>query len=54
MSLLKCKAGILLEEVDGGYWIVTPNRGRLFYGCERDYAVECWKWYVKNAKESEV
>lgn len=47
MQLLKCKAGHLLAEIDGGYWIVTP-RTKLFYGCDREKAVAAWRWYVKQ------
>lgn len=47
MQLLKCKAGQLLAEVDGGYWIITP-RTKLFYGCDREKAVAAWRWYVKQ------
>ena len=49
MQLLKCKAGQLLAEIDGGYWIVTPTHGKLFYGADREKATAAWRWYVNNA-----
>ena len=51
MQLLKCKAGHLLAEIDGGYWIVTPTHGKLFYGADREKATAAWRWYVNNAME---
>ena len=48
MQLLKCKAGQLLAEIDGGYWIFTPTHGKLFYGCDREKAVAAFRWYVNN------
>ncbi len=53
VNLLKCKAGQLLAEIDGGYWIFTPNHGRLFYGCDKAKAVAAWRWYVNNALKGE-
>lgn len=53
MQLLKCKAGQLLAEIDGGYWIFTPTHGKLFYGCDREKAVSAWRWYVNNAMKKE-
>lgn len=49
MKLLKCKAGHLLAEIDGGYWIITPHFGKLFYGCDREKANAAWRWYVKQS-----
>ena len=53
MQLLKCKAGQLLAEIDGGYWIFTPYHGKLFYGTDREKAVSAWRWYVNNAMKKE-
>ena len=53
MVLLKCKAGQLLAEIDGGYWIFTPYHGRLFYGCDREKAVAAWRWHVNNAMDND-
>lgn len=52
MPIFKCKAGQLLAEIGGAYWIFTPNHGRLFCGCDRDSAVATWKWYVSNARKA--
>ena len=51
MRLLKCKAGQLLAEIDGGYWIFTPTHGKLFCGCDREKAVAAWRWYVKDEQK---
>ena len=48
MQLLKCKAGQILAEIDGGYWIFTPNHGKLFYGIDREKANAAWRWYVNT------
>ena len=48
MQLLKCKAGQLLAEIDGCYWVITPNHGKLFYGMDREKAVAAWRWYVNS------
>ena len=53
MKLLKCKAGQLLAEIDGGYWIFTPINGKLFYGCDSEKAIDAWRWYVNNAMKKE-
>ncbi len=53
MQLLKCKAGQLLAEIDGGYWIITPHFGKLFYGCDREKAIAAWRWYVNSAMKKE-
>lgn len=49
MQLLKCKSGQILAEIDGGYWIITPFHGKLFYGTDREEAITAWRWYVNNA-----
>lgn len=51
MVLLKCKAGQLLAEIDGAYWIFTPTHGKLFYGCDREKAIAAWRWHVNDAME---
>jgi hypothetical protein len=48
---MKCKAGQLLAEIDGGYWIFTPTHGKLFCGCDREEAVAAWRWYVKDEQQ---
>ncbi len=53
MRLLKCKAGQLLVEIDGRYWIFTPYHGKLFYGCNHEKAVAAWRRYVNNALKGE-
>ena len=51
MRPLKCKAGQLLAEIDGGYWIFTPYHGKLFCGCDREKAIAAWRWYVKDEQK---
>ena len=48
MQLLKCKAGQLLAEIDGGYWIFTPTHGKLFYGCDSEKAIAAWRWVHRD------
>ena len=53
MHTFKCKEGQLLAKIDGAYWLLTPNHGKLFCGCDHEKAVAEWRWYVNNAMKAE-